>query len=104
MDAVKFIYEARRRYNATGQVCSVLSGWVEPEIIVKELEEWCKEHPVKTRQSVFLEQWPNVHLEDDGVLGYCPKIFGINTSCLSQDGRLKKCSDCRREFWSQEVE
>lgn len=104
MDAVKFIYEARRRYKETGQAPFVLLNWLTPESIVKELEEWCKEHSLKTRQSVFLEQWPNVRLADDGVLPFCPKNFNINVSCLSEYSLLKKCSDCRRGFWSQEVE
>lgn len=103
MDAVKFIYEARRRYKMTGQVCSVLSGWFEPESIVKELEKWCKEHPAKTRQRVFLEQYPSAEI-----------VPGTNTLCIYpcvMDKSLKNtarcakqsCVDCRREFWSQEV-
>ena len=56
MDAVKFIYEARRRYIETGIVCSVLADSFTPESIVKDLEQWCKEHPTKTRQTEFLKE------------------------------------------------
>nr|DAG41159.1 MAG TPA: HdeA/HdeB family [Caudoviricetes sp.] len=104
MDAVKFIYEARRRYKVTGQVCSVLSGGVEPESIVKELEEWCKEHPAKTRQSVFLEHYPNADiLPVSNTLSIYPcnidKSLKNTVMCFE-----KSCKDCRKNFWSQEVE
>lgn len=104
MDAVQFIYEARRRYNVTGQVCSVLSVWNAPENIVKELEVWCKEHPTKTRQSEFLEQWPEGEINKDGVLMVCPKL--VSTDCRNRYGNCtnRVCSVCRRKFWSQEVE
>ena len=60
--------------------------------------------PCKTRQSVFLEQYPGAELDKNGVLQVCPAP--ISPECRS--GRycanpLKKCNDCRREFWMQEV-
>ena len=70
---------------------------------VKFVEQWCTEHPVKTRQSVFLEQFPNAPiytnthnvsldpcLVDTALRGHCPTGRG--------------CDICRREFWMQEVE
>ena len=74
------------------------------EEIIKIVEEWAAAHPRKTRQSVFLEQWPNARPADDGVLTFCPKRFDFHISCLAECHSLKKCSDCRREFWGQEVE
>ena len=74
------------------------------EEIIKIVEEWAAAHPRKTRQSVFLEQWPNARPADDGVLTFCPKRFDFHISCLAECHSLKKCSDCRREFWMQEVE
>ena len=99
MDAVKFIEERNR-------MCGTMSEmWgVDAAQIVKNTEEWSAAHPRKTRQSVFLEQWPNARPADDGVLTFCPKRFDFHISCLAECHSLKKCSDCRREFWMQEVE
>lgn len=70
---------------------------------VKFVERWAVAHPAKTRQSVFLEQFPNAPiytnthnvaldpcLVDTTLRGHCPTGRG--------------CDICRREFWMQEVE
>ena len=64
------------------------------------------EHPAKTRQSVFLELFPEAALAKDGVLTICPDTF----SPVHKDemGRCKlpyaECDNCRRKFWLAEVE
>lgn len=73
------------------------------EGMVKAAEQWAAEHPRKTRQSVFLEQFPNAPiytnthnvaldpcLVDTTLRGHCPTGRG--------------CDICRREFWLAEVE
>lgn len=66
------------------------------------VEQWSKEHPRKTRQSVFLEQWPNCMMDSNGAVGICPRNVEKNYGCkLNCAGG---CPDCRREFWMQEVE
>lgn len=73
------------------------------EGMVEAAEQWAAEHPVKTRQSVFLEQFPNAPiytnthnvaldpcLVDTTLRGHCPTGRG--------------CDICRREFWLAEVE
>ena len=106
MDAVKFIEERRRMYKVTGKRSPTLAGWIPAKDVVKEVEEWSAAHPRKTRQSVFLEQYPEVSIGDDGVLRLCP--FLIDASYRNNDGSCKavqrQCSDCRKEFWGQEVE
>ena len=67
--------------------------------IITAVERWSKEHPRKTRQSVFLERWPNCQMGDDGVIGMCPRNVNKMHVCGSVG-----CADCRREFWMQEVE
>ena len=104
MDAVKFIEERRRMCKATRRHSPVMIEGISPKDIVKEVEDWSAAHPRKTRQDVFLEQWPNARPADDGVLTFCPKRFDFHISCLAECHSLKKCSDCRREFWMQEVE
>nr|DAF46500.1 MAG TPA: hypothetical protein [Siphoviridae sp. ctdau33] len=105
MDAVNFIKERDRMYEVERQAPSLIYRHEKSaEEIVREVEEWSAAHPRKTRQDVFLEQWPNARPADDGVLTFCPKRFDFNISCLAECHSLKKCSDCRREFWMQEVE
>ena len=60
MDAVKFVEERRRMFAVTGKnpKHSLFNMSTCAEDVVKEVEEWSAAHPRKTRQSVFLEQYP----------------------------------------------
>lgn len=73
--------------------------------IVDAVEKWSKEHPRKTRQSVFLEQYPNAILDSRGILCLCPENLHGRTVCpkWSNDCNII-CYDCRQEFWTQESE
>ena len=103
MDAVKFLQERSRMYKSG----AVTPGYdYDPVIAVKVVEQWSVAHPRKTRQSVFLEQWPDARIYANGALSICP-----NTVCAwrcGKDGeRVEEtgtCDDCCREFWMQEVE
>lgn len=106
MDAVKFIEEHRRMYKVTGKHLPTLAEGIPAEDVVKEVEEWSAAHPRKTRQSVFLEQYPEALVLDGGTLSVCPVLFSSEYrnaygGCASPYG---SCADCRREFWMQEVE
>lgn len=74
------------------------------EKVIAIVEQWSKEHPRKTRQSVFLEQWPETEIDQYGYLMVCPKR--ISADCRIRYGNCanRVCSDCHREFWGQEVE
>ena len=76
----------------------------EKEGRVKLVEEWAAAHPRKTRQSVFLEQYPNAVLDKDGVLRICPSFVGGDVPEKYRCICLTDCNACRREFWMQEVE
>jgi hypothetical protein len=106
MDAVKFIEETRRMYKVTGKHLPTLAEGIPAEDVVKEVEEWSAAHPRKTRQSVFLEQYPEALVLDGGTLSVCPVLFSSEYrnaygGCASPYG---SCAECRREFWMQEVE
>lgn len=106
MDAVKFIEENRRMYKVTGKHLPTLAEGIPAEDVVKEVEEWSAAHPRKTRQSVFLEQYPEALVLDGGTLSLCPVLFyseyrNAYGGCASPYG---SCTECRREFWMQEVE
>lgn len=101
MDAVKFIEERRRMYKVTGKHSPTLAGWIPAEDVVKEVEEWSAAHPRKTRQSVFLENYPYARIDSQSVLHVCPADVYGNNVCPEEK---EICYDCRREFWMQEVE
>lgn len=116
MDAVKFIKERDRMcrfYHHAGDCyqcpakdceCSALEGMVDDDNIVTIVEEWSAAHPRKTRQSVFLEQYPEAEIDKDGVLMLCPKRISADYRIRYGNCSNRLCSDCRREFWPQEVE
>ena len=108
MDAVKFVEERRRMFAVTGENSkySLFNMSTRAEDVVKEVEEWAAAHPRKTRQSVFLEQYPDTIIDSYGVLGFCPTSISaahrdMNGACKDPE---RLCRECRKEFWSQEVE
>lgn len=73
---------------------------------VKFVERWDAEHPVKTRQSEFLKQWPEAKLKQDGVITICP--LEVSAAYREKDGscaiRSGSCAECKKAFWLAEVE
>jgi hypothetical protein len=106
MDAVEFVEERRRMFAVSAGEYSLFDMNTRAEDVVKEVEEWSAAHPRKTRQSVFLEQYPEAQIDDNDVLSVCPAV--ISPSHRKNGGGClnihKVCADCRREFWMQEVE
>lgn len=103
MDAVKFLQERNRMYESG----AVTPGYdYDPVMAVKIVEEWSAAHPRKTRQDVFLEQWPQANIGGDGVLQVCPApISESHRNAQGGCGNIhRKCRDCRKEFWGQDVE
>ena len=112
MDALEFIRERNRMCKhfrgcagcpADGMVCSTIWGIHDAEKLVQVVEEWARGHPRKTRQSVLLEQWPNARRDSGGGVYICPKFLDVDIGCTAEKV-CKPCDDCRREFWTQEVE
>ena len=106
MDAIKFVKQLRRMneqgvpkkrfiYPCAGQETD------SPEEVVAEVEEWAKEHPAKTRQSVFLEHYPGARILAHGCLNVCPmNVFSdTDINCNAQP-----CIECKKAFWLAEVE
>ena len=123
MDAIKFIKERDRMcksyYDAEKGYCSdkcpardiqciELDGLsAKAEELVARVEEWSAAHPRKTRQSVFLEQWPEAKVDARGVLDIEPCLLLKRYSYKAEDGCDDvdgNCIICRREFWMQEAE
>lgn len=106
MDAVKFVEERRRMFAVTGEnpKYSLFNMSTCAEDVVKEVEEWSAAHPRKTRQSVFLEQYPEAEIDKCGRLMLCPKLISADYRDRHGNCSNRICSDCSREFWMQEVE
>ena len=120
MDAVKFTRTAMRMCNdyyskcwscpaGDDTSCKLDSSYraISAEEKVAIVEQWAERHPAKTRQSVFLEQYPEARLSEDGILLICPRM--ISAEYRDEDDSCNRvnygtCADCRREFWSAEVE
>ena len=117
MDALEFLRERRRMCNSYRccEGCPLEEGHCvinnvtsdeDCERIVAAVEQWSKEHPRKTRQSVFLEQYPEAEIDANGVVGLCP--MSISAAHRDSNGECnypeRLCKDCRREFWMQEVD
>ena len=118
MDAVEYLKTLRRMCSFECSKCEIwkrLSAletctvWRKnhPEEAVAIAEQWAAEHPVKTRQSEFLKQWPEAALTKDGAIAICPLVISAayrhgNGACNKDNSDT--CADCKRQFWSAEVE
>lgn len=118
MDALEFLKERKRMCTSCkgcdgcpleGTHC-VLSYATDDEAyerIIATVEQWSKDHPRKTRQSVFLEQWPDAIISDDGLpeVAPCQLCAGlIHGESVNDCENRGLCAECRRKFWLQKVE
>lgn len=125
MDALKFIEERNRMCDLYWQEdgdcdgcplvctreCNELRNMVDDSgkavgKVVKIVEKWSKEHPRKTRQDVFMGQWPEAEIDKYECLMLCPRRVsaGYRNQYKDLDCMNRVCSDCRFDFWMQEVE
>lgn len=122
MDTVKFIDERNRMCKSFDAGCKGCPAFnvceddlscavgqlstLDATAQIAIVEKWSDAHPRKTRQDVFLEQWPETYIRGDGYLDVCP--LEVSAAHRDADGGCaiyeRLCPDCRREFWSQEVE
>ena len=106
MDAVEFIKQVRRMGKQKGEAICFKLEEIDTEI-VEQVEQWAKEHPVKTRQSEFLKQWPDAEISDDGLPAIAPGQLNVELlQCESQDDCEERgvCNKCRCDFWLKEIE
>ena len=114
MDAVEYVKQRERMcdyYVNCGdcpacdyEECSSLNGIPN---LVPIVEQWTKEHPVKTRQSEFLKMWPDAEIGDDGYPSVAPCQLNVELlQCESQKDCENKgvCGKCRCDFWLKEIE
>ena len=118
MDAVKFVKEYLRMCTKVDDCedcpvyktdfCTVPAkerSQESAEEIVELVEEWSAAHPRKTRQSVFLEQYPNAKIDSQAVIYVCSAdAYGDKVCPKNEENARMPCRDCRRNFWLQEVQ
>ena len=106
MDAVEFIKQVRRMGKQKGEAICFTLEEIDTEI-VEQVEQWAKEHPVKTRQSEFLKMWPDAKISDDGLPAIAPCQLDVRlihrASKVDCEDR-GVCNKCRRDFWLKEIE
>lgn len=115
MDAVEFLNEGTRMCNSyeacvgypmeqTDDCCMVRMNLKQ---MIKIVEQWSKEHPVKTRQSEFLKQWPDAEIGNDGYPSVAPCQLYKDIEEKDENGVCCKncgCAECRHDFWLKEIE
>ena len=113
MEAVEFFKTVNRLCKNQGcNICPVakegccMVGFDDDSIksieeTVSKVEQWAKDHPVKTRQSEFLKMFPNAKIYND-VIWLCPKYIGCDYKPEENCNEIS-CFDCKREFWLAEV-
>lgn len=115
MDTVEFLNEGTRMCNnyeacvgcpmeQTDDCCMIKMNLKQMRSIV---EQWVKEHPVKTRQSEFLKQWPDAEIGGDGLpyVAPCQLCSGLIHGEFQEDCENRGvCAECRHDFWLKEIE
>ena len=114
MDAVEYVKQRERMCDyyvncndcpaGDYQECASLNGIPKLAPIV---EQWAKEHPVKTRKDEFFNQWPDAEIGYDGLPTVAPCQLYKDMEEKDENGVCGKncgCGICRRDFWLKEIE
>nr|DAG68063.1 MAG TPA: hypothetical protein [Caudoviricetes sp.] len=113
MDAVDYLKTSRRMCKPSGG-CDTCVVYIDGECCIdfgaksgkeKEtvaiVEQWAKDHPVKTRQSEFLKMFPKA-AKNGRVLDFCPKDLDIDYMPPKRCENIS-CSACKTDYWNEEV-
>lgn len=114
MDVVKFVKSVNRLCkNQSGcakcpiwekGMCMARFGDYSVENIeetISKVEQWAKEHPVKTRQSEFLKMFPNAKTMG-GVIAICPNDIDSTYRNMEYCDH-SFCEECGKKYWNEEV-
>lgn len=82
--------------------CSIVDARERAEDVVQIVEQWAKDHPIKTRQSKFLKMFPGAKI-DSGVIIFCPKFLLPEREGEVYCRKHIKCKECRKDYWLTEV-
>ena len=108
MDAMKFCKQLDRICKSHFQCescplgdgkCSIRYIGRNGESGVKIVEQWAKDHPVKTRQSEFLRMFHNA--------AFCQDVIDISPCSIEKEMKKccgdRNCGECKRTYWLAEV-
>lgn len=114
MDVVKFVKSVNRLCkNQSGcakcpiwekGMCMARFGDYSVENIeetISILEQWAKDHPIKTRQSEFLKMFPNAKTMG-GVIAICPNDIDSTYRNMEYCDH-SFCEECGKKYWNEEV-
>ena len=76
------------------------------EETISKVEQWAKDHPVKTRQSEFLKMFPNAYLKTITRLLPCSLDKTLKPLRCAKYGYLSttcRCDRCRDDYWNEDV-
>lgn len=107
MDAVGFIRARDRMMRCEGHAPTVdYNRARDAEEVVSIVEQWAKEHPIRTRQAVFLGRYPYAELDNEGYVRIKPCALDTNLSGYLDTTRCGEigCVECRRNYWMGEAE
>lgn len=106
MDAIEFVKTIQRKIKNENRDEIIIRITDDANLLVDLTEEWAKENPIKTRQSKFLEQFPEAELDASGVITICPAL--LSDDHRNSDRVCKHpgiaCFECCHEFWMKEIE
>lgn len=90
--------------NGYGIACSDLMR-EDPDKANEIILNWCKEHPVVTRQSKIQKIIPAITLNaDEEYVDICPSEIDTDFNRNKLCDNYTACSDCKKEYWLAEVE
>lgn len=110
MDVVEYVKQRERMCTYYGSCDKCLANKVmgcaalaKISQMVPIVEQWAKEHSVKTRQSELLKMFPNASVGYNGTLVICPSQADTKAvvGCVRSE---KNCDKCKRDFWLTEIE
>ena len=114
MDAVDYLKKSRRMCKSSGG-CDTCVAYIDGECCIdfgaksgkeKEtvaiVEQWAKDHPVKTRQSEFLKMFPNANI-NSFTDTFCVAHFDKTKTCKASAPTDEMCEKCRDAYWNEEV-
>lgn len=79
---------------------AILFGDMEKAVPI--VEQWSKDHPVKTRKTEFLKMFPDANM--NGIeKTWCVAQFDKNIKCDQNHCGGYYCEVCKRKFWNEEV-
>ena len=119
MDAVEFL-KAKIRMCSNMDNCTSCGLYKEhtdcdtrcfthPDEAVAVVEKWAAKHPIKTRQSEFLKNYPYAYKLD--TIQICPSMVdydlfecGIYNCRSAKFENTEVCHECMRNYWLKEME